>query len=248
MLKRLLPLVPVLLWLGCEREPPANPMIDGKLLFRALGEGSALEVELYGTPRAAPAAIVRGDGHCDVHPVGSADNFVNGIFLDSPTDDVDLGTTIVATDGVVTFTATGSAPASHQYEGALATSERRFDSTWTLTNSGAAGGLEGGTLATLHTPDAVGGVSFDPIDTTKGPVTVTYTGGAGAESFHIEIQGKQAIVDCYPPAGSNSFTLPVSVGSFLDPMIMPLIWAETVSYVRIGDRRVLQWVTSDNLD
>jgi hypothetical protein len=234
--------------LALPQDAAIQSTFDGTILVRAFGEGAGFEVELYASPRPAPTLPALADGHCDVHAHDEGDISPVGIFITPAPADVDLGSTVTATDGALTVTGTAGTPG--QYAGALATSGTRFSSSWTLTSSGASDGLAAGTLVTVKTPSAVtpDPDSQQPIDTTSGTVVVPLGGGVGAETFRIEIEGSKGDVDCYPAPGTTSFTVPASLVPMLDPMVTPLVWAESVSYVMIGERRVLLRVTSDNLD
>ncbi|MFO0756840.1 MAG: hypothetical protein U0359_10125, partial [Byssovorax sp.] len=222
--------------------------IDGRILFRGLGEGIAFEVDLYAEPVSAPAAITRGDGHCDVHATGEGDSFVGVI----PPGTLDLGASVTAKSGALTFDATVDGTTGGFSYIFTQAGVDAFDKTWTLTNAGSASGLAATTLATVHVPAAVVPIVPTPgggsIETTGGKVTLQWTGGEGADSFHINIMSSKAEVDCYPAPSATSFDLPAEVVSALDPIVVPAVWAESVSLVPVGGRRIWVRVTSDNLD
>lgn len=222
--------------------------IDGRVLFRGLGEGVAFNVVLNHAAVAAPTAIARGDGHCDVHRVGEGDSFV-GIF---PPGDLDLGATVTASNGATTLAAkVDTIGGGFQYLYSQAGVDA-FGKTWTLANSGSQTGLAATTLVTVQVPALVVPIVPAPqggsVDTTSGHVTLKWTGGEGAQTFHVYIQTAKAEVDCYPAPTATSFELPAEVVKVLDPRVTPALWAESVTVAHAGNRRLWVRVTSDNLD
>jgi hypothetical protein len=222
--------------------------IDGRILFRGLGEGVYFNVVLNRAAVAAPTAITRGDGHCDVHPVGAGDSFV-GIF---PPGDLDLGATVTAINGSTTLAAkVDTSGGGFQYLYTQAGVDA-FGKTWTLANSGSKTGLAATTLVTVQVPARVVPIVPAPeggsVDTTSGHVTLKWTGGEGAQTFHVYIQTSKAEVDCYPAPTATSFELPAEVVKVLDPQVTPALWAESVTVAHTGNRRLWVRVTSDNLD
>jgi hypothetical protein len=222
--------------------------IDGRILFRGLGEGVAFDVVMNQVASAPPAAITRGDGHCDIHPVGEGDSFV-GFF---PPGDLDLGQTVTATNGATMLDGTvDTLGGGFEYLYSRAGVDA-FGKRWTLANSGSKAGLAATTLATVQVPAAV--VPIVPaaqggsVDTTSGHVTLKWTGGEGAQTFHIFIQSAKVEVDCYPAPTATSFALPAEVIKVLDKSIIPALWAESVTIAQVGSRRLWVRVTSDNLD
>jgi hypothetical protein len=226
----------------------APGLIDGRILFRGLGEGVFFDVAMYAAGVAAPAPIPRGDGHCDVHAPGEGDGFVE-LF---PPGDLDLGATVTATAGGTTLTAkVDTTSGGFAYEYAEAGVDA-FGTTWTLACSGAADGLAATTLAEAAVPARVEPIVPPPgsgtLDLSGGTVKLEWTGGEGAETFHVNLATSKVEVDCYPPPGATSFTLPPEIVAKLDPSVSATLWAESVSIVKLGARRVLLRVTSDNLD
>jgi hypothetical protein len=223
--------------------------VSGKLFFRVMGEGVLFAAQFLQTPRVSPPTRVVGDGHCEIHrPPDDGDSVDNSFFLDSSTDDLDLGTTLTATNGTTTFSATvDTSGGGFRYRGGVPGPPFGFASTWTLTNSGSPSGLAAGTIATMKAPAQVV-QDTAPQSTTSGHVTITWSGGEGADYMHINILGEAATVDCYPASTSTSFDLPPEVFSVLDRSIVARISAESVSIVTLGDRRVQVRVSSDNLD
>ena len=222
--------------------------LDGRILFRGLGEGIEYDVEMYAVAVPSPVEIVRGDGHCDVHAPGEGDGFITFGMPGT----LDLGPSVKATSGTESYTvAVDTSTGGFQYLFTKAGVDA-FDKTWTLTNEGSASGLAATTLATLHVPSQV--VPIVPaagggtIDTKNGPVTLQWTGGVGAQTFHIALMSSKADIDCYPSPSATSFELSNEILKLLDAQATPLLWAETVTYVAVGSRNVRVRVTSDNLD
>ena len=226
-----------------------HDLLGGKILFRGLTEGIGFEAEIYRVPIAAPAPVVYGDGHCDVAlPPSSGDDILADFFRDPSADDLDLGATITASDGTNTLVAQRAASGnSAQYQIGAAGPPFAFSKTWTLTNSGAAGGVASTTLATIFVPSAVALIS-GAIDPTAGPVIIQYSGGAGASFFHINLANGAATIDCYPAPDSTSFTLPSGLVHLLDRFVVPSVSAESISWVTVNGNPVRVRVTSDYLD
>lgn len=246
---------------GVDASTPTSPdagtpeTLSGKILFRASSEGFVgLRAELYRTPVATPKPITYGDGHCDVdfsHTGDSIDD-TSIVFRTPAPDDLDLGPSLTATDGTDTFRApVETLNGGLQYSGVLMLAQP-FDTTWTLTNSGSEKGLAAGTLALLHVPGRVEVQVPAPIvgslSTESGHVTLRYSGGEGATTFHVNMLGTKATVDCYPAPGSTSFELPPEIFSALDRGITPRIWAESIRYVTVDGKTVMVRVSSDTLD
>jgi hypothetical protein len=224
------------------------PTLGGKLLFRGLGEGLYFGVQLYAQPITAPGFPTLGDGHCDLHAPGTGDDITReNLFTDFAS--LDLGDTVTASNGTITLVASAGDAGTFQYEEALAGSFG-FDSTFTLKNSGSPSGAPASTLATLRVPGRVSQQdASSPVKAGNGgPVTITYGGGDGAQSFHINISGSSTEIDCYPAPNTTSFTLPANVAVHLDATFTPVVWAESVTFVMVAGRRVMVRVTSDNLD
>jgi hypothetical protein len=224
------------------------PTLGGKILFRGLGEGLYFGVQLYAQPITAPGFPTLGDGHCDLHAPGRGDGITReNLFTDF--ESLDLGETVTASNGKTIFAASAGDAGTFQYEAALAGSFG-FDTTFTLANSGAGSGAPAGTLATFRVPGRVSqqDASSPVVVGNGGPVTITYSGGDGAQSFHINISGSSAEIDCYPAPNTTSFTIPAGMVTHLDAMFTPIVWAESVTFVMVAGRRVMLRVTSDNLD
>jgi hypothetical protein len=224
------------------------PTLGGKILFRGLGEGLYFGLQIYADPVIAPGVPTLGDGHCDVHAPGNGDGITReNLFNAFPA--LDLGDTVTASNGKITLAASAGDAGTYQYEAALAGSFG-FDTTFTLKNSGSGSGAPASTLATFRVPGRVSqqDASSPVMVGNGGPVTITYSGGDGAQSFHINISGSGAEIDCYPAPNTTSFTIPPNVVTHLDSMFTPIVWAESVTWVTVANRRVMLRVTSDNLD
>jgi hypothetical protein len=231
---------------GAGGDGAAAMQIEGQVLFRALGEGVAMAAELYARPVSVTPPVL-GDGHCAIAAPGADGDAIDGTFFrTTPGDDLDLGDALTATDGTATLVAMVDQSGTDYHYLASATMPG-FDAAWTIRNSGSATGLAATTLAAFHTFTPV--VASDaPVDTTMAPVVVTYSGGAGAMTFHINILASAGEVDCYPAPDSTSFQLPPNVVSHVGASFVPRVWAESVYYPVVLGHRIRVRVTSDNLD
>lgn len=214
----------------------------GVILVRAMPEGFAFDVHLYAstTPEALPPLTI-GDGHCDVGSPWTADLIVG--------TDLDLGPTVTADGPLGSFQATPASATSFDYLYGHASADPPYESTWAISNAGSASGLPASSLATVKLPGKIDLGNTLEISITPGEaVEATFSGGAGADTIHMHIQGSSGSADCYPPPGATSFVIPAEITSAVGAQATIYLYAEKIDVITIGGRDVLVIGETDNLD
>lgn len=221
----------------------APPTVSGIVIVRGLGEGTAFKVERYSQPRANVAPSLVGDGHCAI--VAAPDDGDFQIWGSLPAGDVDLGS-VTLTAPNLTLDAGPSGSGSFEYLAAIAGSYV-FDEAVTLANSGVDGGAAASTLAAVRVPGQVFPIPSE-VATTPAPFIVSWSGGDGAQFFHLRIETPDHRIDCYPPPTATQLELPPEVMAVLPARVTPLVSAERLAYLQTDAGPVLVRVSSDNLD
>lgn len=222
----------------------------GVILVRAMPEGFGFDVHLYAsmTPEALPPLTI-GDGHCDVGSPWMSPFLPPWLPDPIEATDLDLGPTVTADGPLGSFQATPESAMSFDYLYGQAFADPPYGSTWTISNAGSASGLPAGLLATVKLPGKIDlGNTSELLITPGEAVEATFSGGAGADTIHMHIQGTSGSADCYPPPGATSFVIPAEITSAVGAHATIYLFAEKVDVVTIGGRDVLVVGETDNLD
>jgi len=239
----------------------------GVIMVRVAGEGIGLLAEVFSQASATPNGPGAPGSDCTVTPRSASATQTITVT------DLDLGPSVTLTTSAGTLSAASGTPdlagalngtlpgdamlaVVHQgpvvvYQDGLVLSSPPFEGTWSLANAGAATGLPAGTLASGTFP---GHVIQDPTFMTNGSVTsgeaatVTWTGGAGAQVFHLLVSGADAAADCYAGPGATDFTVPATITQAVGAGAYILVAAQRSEHVEIGGQQVLVVTQSDNLD
>ncbi len=238
----------------------------GIIVVRALGEGVGLEAEAYASS-SGPLSIVPTAGTgCVITPHSAAGSrVVTATDLDlgssltlevgSTTLSAPVGSIASSPPGIRTLAADEALQIEHEgtifaYSASQALATQPFGLDWTITAAGSSA-VPAGVIASSTLPGRVtqAGALTTPGSITAGsPAELAWTGGEGAQVFHIYAAGDDAAADCYAASDATSFVLTGDVTAALGAHAYGQVSAQSFHVVDIGGSQVLVIDQSDNLD